>query len=169
MIDFTPPRCTVLRKLHNVALIGVVAVALLSCGGKPAKAPIQPMPEAPPQLSVDVATTDDANAGGLPIVIRIYELNAQGKFSSADFFSLYDDDAATLADSLVSREELTLAPGQSRAIRKELSPETAYLGVLGAFRDVDNAQWRSVLPLQADADNGVAVTVGTNAIRVETL
>jgi type VI secretion system protein VasD len=128
-----------------------------------------PAPKPPPRLDIEVKAASNANAGGLPIVVRVYELKSPGAFKSADFFSLYNDEVPTLGDTLVSRQEMTLAPGQSEAIHKELSPGAAYLGVLGAFRNIDSAQWRSVVPLAGDADNSLSVTVGSDAIRIQTL
>ena len=154
------------------ALCGA-ALAAAGCGGKPPKieipqAPPPPAPKPPSRLDVAVKTAGNAN-GSLPIVVRVYELKASGGFSGADFFSLYENDAAVLADALVAREQMTLAPGQSRSISKEQSPDARYIAVMGAFRDIDNAQWRRVVPLAADTDNRVSVTVGANDIRIETL
>jgi type VI secretion system protein VasD len=168
----TPARRHFLRAA--VAAACGVALAAAGCGGKPPKieipaAPPPPPPPKPPsQLGVTVKSAGNAN-GGLPIVVRVYELKASGGFSGADFFSLYENDAAVLADALVAREQMTLAPGQSHSINKQLSPDARYIGVMGAFRDIDNAQWRRVVPLAADTDNRLSVTIGANDIRIETL
>jgi type VI secretion system protein VasD len=143
----------------------LVAVALASCAGKPPKEEEKP----PPVLRVSLAAETDANRGpggrALPIVVRLYELKAQGAFSGADFFSLYDREAETLGGELIAREELTLAPGQTRQIQKNLDPQTHYLGILGAFRDIDRAAWRSLVPVAEGRDIDVEVAVGPNAIR----
>jgi len=159
-------------RIWTLALAGSMTLVGSGCGGKKvevAPPPPPPAPKPPANLDVTVKAAGNANAGGLPIVVRVYELKSQGAFSSADFFSLYGNETATLADALVSREEMTLAPGRSQAIHKQLSPDAAYLGVLGAFRDIDSAQWRSVVPLNGDTDNSLAVTVGANSIRIQTL
>ena len=122
-------------------------------------------------LRIEVAATADANRGpagqALPIVVRLYELKAQGAFSGADFFSLYDREAKTLGGELIAREELTLTPGQTRQIVKPLSPQARYLGVLGAFRDLDHAAWRALVPLADGKDNNLDVAVGAKAIRAQ--
>jgi type VI secretion system protein VasD len=113
----------------------------------------------------------DANRGpggqALPIVVRLYELKAQGAFSGADFFSLYDRESKTLDGELISREELTLTPGQTRQIVKPLNPQARYLGVLGAFRDIDRASWRALVPLVAGTNNNLDVAVGAKTIRAQ--
>jgi len=151
-------------------LLATAALATLAaCGGAPAKEDKPPAPA--PVLRVAVAATADANRGpggqALPIVVRLYELKAQGAFSGADFFSLYDREAKTLGGELIAREELTLTPGQTRQIVKPLDPQVRYLGVLGAFRDVDRADWRALVPLVAGQDNNLDVAVGAKAIRAQ--
>jgi type VI secretion system protein VasD len=154
----------------GTALSVAVLVAVTGCGGKPPK--IEP-PAPAPVLRVDVSAAANANAAasakGLPIVVRLYELKSAGGFRGADFFSLYDREAEILGDDLIARQELTLAPGQSRQVSRPLSPEARYLGVVGAYRDIDRAQWRQVAPLGGDGKNALAVFVGADAIRIEPL
>jgi type VI secretion system protein VasD len=153
-----------------VCLLAAAALTTLAaCGGQPPK---QDKPPAPaPVLRIDAAAAADANRGpsgqALPIVIRLYELKAQGAFSGADFFSLYEREAKTLGGELIAREELTLAPGQTRQIVRPLDPQTRYLGVLGAFTDIDRATWRALVPLVAGKDNNLDVAVGAKAIRTQ--
>lgn len=147
----------------------VVLTTLAACGGQPPKEDKPPAPA--PVLRVDVAAAADANRGpagqGLPIVVRLYELKAQGAFSGADFYSLYDREAKALGGELIAREELTLAPGQTRQIVKPLNPQARYLGVLGAFRDIDRATWRALVPLVDGRDNNIEVAVGAKAVRAQ--
>lgn len=151
--------------------VAIALTALVACGGKPPKEDKPPIPAAAPMLRVNVTAAADANRspGGqaLPIVVRLYELKARGAFSGADFFSLYDREAKTLGGELIAREELTLSPGQTRQIVKPLDPQVRYLGVLGAFRDIDRAAWRSLVPLADGRDNALDVRVGAKAIQAE--
>jgi type VI secretion system protein VasD len=154
------------RVLSTVAL-----TTLAACGGAPAKVDKPPAPAPAPVLRIDVAAAADANRGpagqALPIVVRLYELKAQGAFSGADFFSLYDREAKTLGGELIAREELALSPGQTRQVVKPLNPQARYLGVLGAFRDIDHAAWRVLVPLADGKDNNLDVAVGAKAIRAQ--
>jgi type VI secretion system protein VasD len=155
-------------------LIAAILASLAACGSKPPKEikPPPAPPAPPPQLRVNVAAASNANRGpagqALPIVVRLYELKAQGAFSGADFFSLYDRESETLGGELIAREELTLAPGQAAKIDKPLNPEARYLGVLGAYRDIDRASWRSLVPLISGKDNNLDIAVGATAIGVQT-
>jgi type VI secretion system protein VasD len=82
-----------------------------------------------------------------PLLLRVYELKSATAFNSADFVSLYQRDQAELGADLVAREELMLAPGSRRPLERTLAPETRFIGLLGAFRDLEHATWRSVLPV----------------------
>ncbi len=152
-----------------LVLVAVVVAAVLGCAGKPPPPPKADKP--PPELRAEVIASPSANRdpGGraLPIVVRLYELKGEGAFASADFFSLYDKESATLGPELIAREELTLVPGQRRLVVRPLSPEASYLGVLGAFRDIDQASWRALVTLRPGQDNTVQIDVGAAAITAQ--
>jgi type VI secretion system protein VasD len=57
-------------------------------------------------------------------------------------------DQAELGADLLGREEFTLAPGETRPYTKTLSPDTRFIGVFAAYRDLERAKWRTVLPVQ---------------------
>ncbi|MDH0867810.1 type VI secretion system lipoprotein TssJ [Mitsuaria sp. GD03876] len=83
-----------------------------------------------------------------PLLVRVYELKSANAFNSADFISLYQKDQAELGAEMVAREEMTLQPGETRPIaKKTLSPETRFIAVFGAYRDLEHARWRAVVPV----------------------
>lgn len=151
------------RALSCLLVAGTLTL-LTACGGPPPKEE-----KPPPVLRVTLLAETDANRGpggqALPVVVRLYELKAHGAFGGADFFSVYERESETLGGELIAREELTLVPGQTRKIQRPMDPQTRYLGVLGAFRDIDRANWRSMVPIPADQDVSVEVAVGPSAVR----
>lgn len=82
-----------------------------------------------------------------PVVLRVYQLRTPGAFQSADFFSIFENETATLGQNLVAREEFELQPGETREYKTELDSSTKYLGVIAAFRDLENSRWRDLLKL----------------------
>ena len=82
-----------------------------------------------------------------PVVIYIYELTDGVPFDDADFFSIYDNEAATIGTVLLGKVEIELTPGESRTLERTLKAETRHLGVVAAFRDIDNAKWRASMPI----------------------
>lgn len=91
----------------------------------------------------------DARNTSASLALRVYVLRDTRAFEQANFDSLYDDDEATLGANLLSRENLFLRPGEAREIALEVAGEARALAVFGAYRELDNATWRAVLPLPA--------------------
>ena len=83
-----------------------------------------------------------------PLLVRVYELKSATAFNNADFVSLYQRDQAELGTEMVGREEVILNPGDSRPMNKLTAPETRFVGVFAAYRDLDRAKWRSVVAIQ---------------------
>lgn len=123
---------------------------------------------APPLLQGSIkaapATNPDARGRPSPIVLRVYELRAIGAFNNADFFSLFEKEAETLGGELVGREEHILQPSETKPYQRQLQPDTKFIGVAAAFRDLENARWRSSAPVPAK--RAVAITVGVEASAV---
>ena len=151
---------TLIRSILVLVALSVV-LALGACGGGPRQAD-------PTTISITLRASKDVNAGGLPIVVRVYELKTVGGFESADFFSLYDDEQATLGSDLLAREQLDIRPDSARDLVRKADPSAQYLGVLAAFRDIDEARWKSVFPLEPNVNNVISVLIGANAIAVST-
>jgi type VI secretion system protein VasD len=98
-----------------------------------------------------------------PIVIRIYQLKDDTGFKDADYFALYDKEAATLAAALVSRVEFELAPGEKRTVDYAVAPDTRYIGVAAAYRDIRNEQWRAQ---SVTTEKGIADLIKKNQIQI---
>lgn len=92
-----------------------------------------------------------------PVVVRVFELKAPTLFEQADFVSLYEKDQAVLAAELVGREEFVLRPGETKPLGKPLSPDTKFIGVMAAFRELERARWRAVVPVVAGKKNVIAI------------
>jgi type VI secretion system protein VasD len=150
------------------ASVASLALVLGACASKP------PKPE--PTKAVIGASGDvnpDADGRPSPIVVRIYQLRGDAEFNGAEFFALWDMEKATLAANLVMRDERTLFPGQQQQLELALAPDTRFVGVAAAFRDVRAARWRASFGggdkplLQVLAKRKVSVQVGKDAVTVE--
>jgi type VI secretion system protein VasD len=127
-------------------------------------------PEPPTRLQLRLLAGPEVNPGpdgrAAPVVVRVYLLRNAGVFEGADFFSLYDRDQATLKDDLLGREEFQIAPGGTGRLDKEVSAEVRLLGVVAAFRDVDQAVWRAVQPLRGKQVNDLTVVLGRRTVSI---
>lgn len=121
------------------------------------------------EASLAASATANPNAAGepAPVAIRLYELKSRAGFENASFFELFDSDLGTLAADLVERHDFTLEPGGSEDFEIELKDGTAYLGVLAAFRDIDQAEWRQIVEIESGAKNEVEIKLDAKTVRVQ--
>jgi type VI secretion system protein VasD len=128
----------------------------VGCGGK-----------TPPLLrgSIKTATgvNPDVRGRPSPIVVRVYELKSVTAFNSADFFSIYDKEQEALGADLLGREEYQLRPDETRPYQRQLQPETKFIGVIAAFRDLENSRWRQTAPVPDKREPAITIGLeGTN-------
>jgi type VI secretion system protein VasD len=158
------------RRRFVVISIVAAALAASSCGHTPP--PAAPAP--PPQAALTIAaaadakvkatmviatsadTNPDASGRPSPIVIRVYQLRTDAAFTSADFAALFADDQKVLGQELISRNEFMLAPMERQTLDITVAGDTRFVGAVAAFRDIRNAQWRSVVPAPRE---GLTVSV----------
>ncbi len=128
------------RTLALLATLAVTTLGLAGCGGLPAT------------VHVNASASADLNPGprgsAFPAQVRLYLLRAQDKFVNADYFQLADHEASVLGNDLVSREELTMHPGDTRIVDLPTKPDTRFVGVAVAYRNLDSATWRAVTPVR---------------------
>jgi type VI secretion system protein VasD len=142
----------------RLAAAASVALALAACAGAPKPAQVA----GTIQASAQVNPTSSKRPS--PVLVRVYELKTAAGFNSADFMSLYQGDKAALGGDLLGKEEFVLAPGESKTFAKTLAPDTRYLGVLAAYRDVEHAKWRSVVAVQPGQMHNVVIRADALAV-----
>jgi type VI secretion system protein VasD len=118
-------------------------------------------------IKAEPAVNPDRGGRPSPIVVRVYELKAVAAFNGADFFSLYDKEQETIGADLVGREEFLLQPSESRQYRRQFQPDTKFIGVIGAYRDLEQSRWRQVMPVPAKGKATVTIGVQARAITLE--
>lgn len=131
-----------------------ITLALAACASAPKPAQVAGTIEASGQVNPSTSRRPS------PLVLRVYELKTAATFNSADFMSLYQRDKAELGADLLAREEFVMAPGESRTFGKTLAPDTRFLGVVAAYRDVEHARWRSVVAVRPGQMNKVTIRAG---------
>ncbi|MDH5545260.1 MAG: type VI secretion system lipoprotein TssJ [Gammaproteobacteria bacterium] len=118
------------------------------------------------QIDFKIATDVNPDSGDRPspIVVRLYELSEIGEFQGKEFFDIYDNDGEALKATLLAKEEFNFRPGESSFIERKLKEDTQYIGILAAFRSIDDARWRGFVKLNKNRTNRMSVTLkGVNA------
>ena len=105
-------------------------------------------------IAVDSNVNPDRAGRPSPIVVRVYELKSVAAFSGADFFALFDNEQATLSGELVGREEF------------QLQPDTKFIGVVAAFRDLEQARWRQTAPVPKKSKPSITIGLQARAVIV---
>ncbi|MCL6272128.1 type VI secretion system lipoprotein TssJ [Sansalvadorimonas sp. 2012CJ34-2] len=89
-----------------------------------------------------------------PLKIRLYELQAADLFSQADFLDLYDQDSASLQDSLIKIHRIPAQrPGQKTQLDFPLDPSTRFIAVLAEFSRYQDADARVIAPIAPEVRN----------------
>ncbi|OYD21101.1 type VI secretion system lipoprotein TssJ [Oceanimonas baumannii] len=95
----------------------------------------------------------DVNGRPSPMIIKLMELKSASAFNNGDFFALYGAAADTLGTDLVAMESLAVRPGETVKLQLRLKPDSRYVGVVAAYRDLDGDNWRYLLPLKQGKQN----------------
>ena len=165
-------RCWAMRNRHvdrtscdlprRCVLAGGLALVVAGCAAGPRVSE-------PTTLVIRLQAAADVNPDlrgrATPLDVRLFELRSASAFETADFFALYDRDQSALAADLLAREQVVVQPGESRSINRQAKPETRFLGVLAAYRDLERAVWRASVPVAppAEAPRVIGAVVGTKS------
>ncbi|QSI28645.1 type VI secretion system lipoprotein TssJ [Variovorax sp. RKNM96] len=148
---------------RRVAALGlaVAGLVLAGCASKPVVTPVSIT------LVAGADANPDARGRASPLTVRVYALKSPGPFEGADFFSLFEKDQATLGAELVQREEMLLRPGETKKLDLTLPADAKSIAVMAAFRDLDRARWREVVPVTTGKPQTLTVNFGARQIRID--
>ncbi|AET93658.1 hypothetical protein BYI23_D001480 (plasmid) [Burkholderia sp. YI23] len=150
------------RVLSFVVLAGALAVA--ACKSAP------PPPPPPTIVRIDVSALNKVNPDHSgrpsPVLVRVYELKATAAFDSADFFTLYGKDQATLGADLNAKNEFLLKPGEKQSIEQAAQPGTKFVAVVAAYRDIEHARWRAAVPVPPNQTTVMSVRIDTADVSI---
>lgn len=112
----------------------------------------------------------DSEGRPSPLVIKVFQLKSKDKFELADFFPLFDEAQATLGADLLAVEDIMLAPGDIRPYEGKFDPQTRYIGVIAAYRDINQAQWKTLLEMPEkgllDLFKGDGITIKADSLAI---
>ncbi|HEX23041.1 MAG TPA: type VI secretion system lipoprotein TssJ [Chromatiales bacterium] len=151
---------------HMTRLLGCMflLLALTACSSKsltifPTKIKVQ--------ILASHEINPDINNRPSPLVVRIYELKSADTFNNAEFFQLYDEEAATLGGDLIARQEFEVSPGEGRELMFKPQDNTRVFAVLAAFRNIDQAVWRTTAELKLNKTNTFIVKIDKQSVTID--
>jgi len=138
--------------MHMYKAVGFMLAALLLAGcANPRKAAPAPFTVV---IVADSGLNPDRNGQPMPVQVKLLRLRSATAFNGGDFFTLYEKEDQILGEELASKETLMVQPGETRTITGKSSGEERMLGVVVAYRDMDNSVWRGLAPLPAPKQPG---------------
>lgn len=133
-----------MNKTSTVLIPAAVAIGILlgACaGGQPKDIVVNG------DLIASETINPNRDGRASPVTVVVFHLKSADAFMSQDFFNLYDKDSGAIDADLIQRIDMQVQPGQTLPMASEFDPETTHIGVLAAFRDIDNAKWREIIAL----------------------
>ncbi|TOB68436.1 type VI secretion system lipoprotein TssJ [Vibrio parahaemolyticus] len=116
-------------------------------------------PYADLEITANHNINPDSNGRPSPVVVYVFELTSNTLFESQDFFSIYEENEKVLGPDLVNKYEISLTPGQKEIYQASMSPKTEYLGIVAAFRDIENSNWRQVIKVDKTGYNTYQISL----------
>lgn len=145
-----------------VGLAFATLVALAGCAPPP--------PPPPTIVNAQVTAAADVNATpdgrGAPLAVRVYQLGGKAGFEGAEFFRLYNADAATLGPDLIKKEEFVLTPGGSKTLALTPTDPVKAIAVFGAYREFQTVVWRATADVAPNKTINLAVTADKAGIKI---
>ncbi|MBV8092958.1 MAG: type VI secretion system lipoprotein TssJ, partial [Acetobacteraceae bacterium] len=56
-------------------------------------------------------------------------------------------------------DEIVIAPGETRTLKRELKKGTQFVGTVVLFRDIDRAKWRSIAPVAGSGPTALTLRI----------
>lgn len=106
----------------------------------------------------------DQNQRPSPMVVRLIELNESFTFENADFFDLYHNDKNTLGPDFVASEDLVIRPGQVKEFKLRMRDTSKYLGLIGAYQNIDKAKWHYLITLDPEDTTRIEIGVAKDRL-----
>ncbi|HEX8873967.1 MAG TPA: type VI secretion system lipoprotein TssJ [Nitrosospira sp.] len=123
---------------HTIRCVSIVILLFIAgCASTPKPAMVKM------SLRAQSNVNPDAHGRASPIVVKFFELKSSTAFDAADFFSIFDNEQKTLGAELINSEVFQLHPGEKLQFDRPLQPDTRYVAVVAAFRDLEHSQWRA--------------------------
>jgi type VI secretion system protein VasD len=112
----------------------------------------------------------DIDGNPSPVVVSFYELSTPFAFKQANFYRLTNNAAAVLGTNLIDKQTFEMRPGSNRNITQFITPNAHYLGITAAYRNIDQANWRSIIKIPPKAKSlKVLVSLESQGLTTKTI
>jgi type VI secretion system VasD/TssJ family lipoprotein len=100
-------------------------------------------------LAAGAQLNDNSGGPGLPVAVRMYQLQRDSRLRNAAFDAVWQDDKSALKEDLLAVEEHTAYPGQEEQFRLALHPDAIAIAAVALFRQPQGNDWFVIFDLRA--------------------
>ena len=143
----------------------LLVLLLIGCNSSPEKPEVEAI-ILDAKITVSTLVNPDINDRPSPIVVRVYELKSLGNYTEADFYDLFENYESVLGGDLLASEQFHLNPGETHTLKNSVAPETQYIAVIAAFRDINRAMWRDSIVIPVEKNTQLLIFVDKLSISV---
>jgi type VI secretion system protein VasD len=151
-----------IKSILQLSILSLMAMTMLlllgACAGAPKKE----------KLDLSITATADVNPDmqgrPSPVILHILELNSVEQFNGLGYVALTQPSGAALGAALLGSKQEILQPGASRPLTLELNPQTTAIGLVAGYRDIDNATWRTSIPVVQGESKLLSITLNQQQI-----
>ncbi|MFZ5891303.1 MAG: type VI secretion system lipoprotein TssJ [Myxococcota bacterium] len=129
------------------ASIVVLLFGSWACSSTPPPAaappPAKPCPALEPTLTLSASqrVNPTADGQGRPVQVRVYQLSADARLRNASFEDIWQKDKDALQADMLSVEQHTVFPGETKQVQLKTNPQAVFLGLVALFREPQGKDW----------------------------
>jgi len=147
-----------IKSPHSLISMAMGLLIFLSaCSSNSPEPQMQPQPmSVKGKMSATTILNPDLKGGYRPLNVKVFYLKSDAAFSKASFTDIYKHTDQILGPDILHITSHQLLPGQALNISETVPPGLKYIGVVGAFRNLDGASWKDIkaIPLKCEDCEG---------------
>lgn len=125
-----------------------------------------------PSLLANISTSSQLNPNrqgrASPLVVTFYQLKSPQTFLSTDFNQLYNNPKKALGDDFFSSTQQVFLPDKNQVFNLTLDKKTQYVGIVAAYSNLSNAQWRELIKIKTDKKSSkITIVFNNNNISIK--
>ncbi|HET9049404.1 MAG TPA: type VI secretion system lipoprotein TssJ [Chiayiivirga sp.] len=97
------------------------------------------------EVHVSTLANPDASGRPSPVVIYVLSLRSLDRFQASELTAILDGPANSLGADLVSFRQITVLPGETRAVELDTTSDTRFIAAVAALQNYRSLQWRDAV------------------------
>ena len=112
-------------------------------------------------VKADAELNPNADNAPSPIMVQIFQLKDDVRFNKSDYVQLINEPDKALGNDLLKSYQHFFNPGEQQKLPDVvLLEQTRFIGIVSAYRNIDNAIWRTIHPVKEGSSYDLEVDLG---------